>query len=99
MAGGRTNVGGNATILGSASVDTTGWVTTTAGGFNYYRDITISGVTSSMQANVFFPPDASYTTAYTAQIGACDAISGGIRVYSMKIPTATITMQYIVYRS
>ena len=97
MPAGTTNIGGVYAIWGQISTDTTGWNATTSGGFAVSKNVAITGVTATMYPSIYFT-NATFDVANKAGIGAVDSYAGGVTLFAMVAPTATVTFNYVIIR-
>ena len=83
----------------SFSVATSKWTSSTAyTGYNYYADVTVSGMTTSDSVDVRFSM-SSMSVCTTAEIaGACVTNSGSFRLYAKSKPTETVSGVYLVQK-
>ena len=83
----------------SFSVATSKWTSSTDyTGYNYYADVTVSGMTSNDSVDVRFSM-SSMSVCTTAEIaGACVTNSGSFRLYAKSKPTASVSGVYLVQK-
>lgn len=80
-----------------ATVDTTGWVEdATVSGYNYHKDITVSGVTASHFAIVTFSENDAISMNYAQEN---DTGAGYVRIYAVAVPSANISVNIIAYKA
>ena len=83
----------------SFSVATSKWTSSTDyTGYNYYADVTVSGMTTSDSVDVRFSM-SSISVCTAAEIaGACVTNSGSFRLYAKSKPTASVSGVYLVQK-
>lgn len=82
-------------ITGQTSTTNTGWTATTDAGFAVKKDVAITGVLSTMYADILFTT-ASFTIAQDANIGYATTYNGGVTLYADNAPSGTVTFDYVI---
>lgn len=84
-------------VLGSSTITTTGWVSTT-GDFKYYLNIAISGVVADDWVDVQVSREY-LNEASAAGISCVEEYAGGITFYATSVPTVAIPFKYKITKA
>lgn len=79
----------------AATIPASGWASDTSiGDYPNYYDLAVTGVTASDRASVIISPTSIKTAISCGLCPTCETIEGKIRIRSVEIPSAAISVQY-----